>query len=124
MADHSRSKTSTSYPGVAQLVARVVWDHQVGGSSPSTRTMQSVLIGSEYPVMDTLFFYFLKSSYRNLFRCVAECYVFYCFRDNVGLRDFPAIRHIKGTDAVIVNIDALVGNAILLFSVVHLDVVN
>ena len=86
--------------------------------------MQSVPIGSEYPVMDTLLFYFLKSSYRNLFRCVAECYVFYCFRDNVGLRDFPAIRHIKGTDAVIVNIDALVGNAILLFSVVHLDVVN
>ena len=28
----------TSQPGVAQLVARVVWDHQVGGSSPSTRT--------------------------------------------------------------------------------------
>ena len=26
------------YPGIAQLVARVVWDHQVGGSSPSTRT--------------------------------------------------------------------------------------
>ena len=25
-------------PGIAQLVARVVWDHQVGGSSPSTRT--------------------------------------------------------------------------------------
>lgn len=29
----------TSQPGVAQLVARVVWDHQVGGSSPSTRTI-------------------------------------------------------------------------------------
>lgn len=27
------------YPGIAQLVARVVWDHQVGGSSPSTRTI-------------------------------------------------------------------------------------
>ena len=26
-------------PGIAQLVARVVWDHQVGGSSPSTRTI-------------------------------------------------------------------------------------
>ncbi len=53
--------------------------------------------------MDTLLFYFLKSSYRNLFRGVAECYTFSCFHDNVGLRDFPAIRHIKGTDAVVVN---------------------
>ena len=42
MTDHSRRKTSTSYPGVAQLVARVVWDHQVGGSSPSTRTKSSL----------------------------------------------------------------------------------
>ena len=90
-------------------------------SSLATRTMQSVLIGSEYPVMDTLLFYFLKSSYRNLFRGVAECYAFSCFHDNVGLRDLPAIRHIKGTDAVIVNNDALVGNAVLLFSVVHLN---
>ena len=86
--------------------------------------MQSVLIGSEYPVMDTLLFYFLKSSYRNLFRGAAECYVFSCFHDNVGLRDLPAIRHIKGTNTVIVNNDALVGNAVLLFSVVHLDVVD
>ena len=86
--------------------------------------MQSVLIGSEYPVMDTLLFYFLKSSYSNLFRGVAECYAFSRFHDTVGLRDLPSIRHIKGTDAVIVNIDALVGNAVLLFSVVHLNVVD
>ena len=26
------------YRGVAQLVARVVWDHQVAGSNPVTRT--------------------------------------------------------------------------------------
>ena len=26
------------YPGVAQLVARVVWDHQAAGSNPVTRT--------------------------------------------------------------------------------------
>ena len=86
--------------------------------------MQSVLIGSEYPVMDTLLFYFSQSSYCNLFRGVAECYAFSCFHDNVGLRYLPAIRHIKGTDAVIVNNDALVGNAVLLFSVVHLNVVD
>ena len=86
--------------------------------------MQSVLIGSEYPVMDTLHFYFPQSSYRKAFRGVAECYAFSCFHDNVGLRDLPAIRHIKGTDAVVVNNDTLVGNAILLFSVVHLDVVD
>ena len=86
--------------------------------------MQSGLMGSECPVMDTLLFYFPQNLYRNLFRGVAECYAFSCFHDNVGLRDFPAIRHIKGTNAVIVNIDALVGNAVLLFSVVHLNVVN
>ena len=45
------------------MVERVVWDHEAAGSKPVTRTMQSVLIGSEYPVMDTLLFYFLKSSY-------------------------------------------------------------
>ena len=53
--------------------------------------------------MDTLLFYFLKSSYRNLFWGVAECYAFSRFHDNVGLRDLPAIRHIESTDAVIVN---------------------
>ena len=74
--------------------------------------------------MDTLLFYFLKSSYCNLFRGVAECYAFSCFHANVGLRDFPAIRHIKSTDAVIVNNNALVGNAVLLFSVVHLNMVD
>ena len=83
--------------------------------------MQSVLIGSEYPVMDTLLFYFLKSSYCKAFRGVAECYAFSCFHDNVGLRDLPAIRHIESADAVVVDHNALVGNAVLLFSVVHLN---
>ena len=101
----------TSQPGVAQLVARVVWDPQVGGSSPSTRTMQSVLIGSEYPVMDTLLFYFSQNSYCNLFRGVAECYAFSRFHDNVGLRDIPAIRHIESADAVVVDHDTLIGKA-------------
>ena len=110
--------------GVAQMVARMVRDHEAVSSNLATRTMQSVLIGSEYPVMDTLLFYFPQNSYRNLFRGVAECYAFSCFHDNVGLRDLPAIRHIKGTNAVIVNNDALVGNAVLLFSVVHLNVVD
>ena len=64
-------------------------------SSLAPRTMQSVLIGSEYPVMDTLLFYFPKSSYCNLFRGVAECYAFSCFHDNVGLRDLPTIRHMQ-----------------------------
>ena len=70
--------------------------------------------------MDTLLFYFPQSSYCNLFRGVAECYAFSCFHDNVGLRDLPAIRHIKGTNAVVMNIDTLVGNDVLLFSVVKL----
>ena len=28
----------TEYPGVAQLVARLLWEQDAGGSSPSTRT--------------------------------------------------------------------------------------
>ena len=71
--------------------------------------------------MDTLLFYFLKSSYRNLFWGVAECYAFSRFHDNVGLRDLPAIRHIESADVVVEDHDALVGNAVLLFSVVHLN---
>ena len=66
--------------------------------------MQSVLIGSEYPVMDTLLFYFLKSSYCKAFRGVAECYAFSRFHDNVGLRDLPAIRHIESADAVVAQL--------------------
>ena len=31
---------SQTFPGVAQLVARVVWDHDAGGSNPSTLTIQ------------------------------------------------------------------------------------
>ena len=74
--------------------------------------------------MDTLLFYFLKSSYCNLFRGVAECYAFSRFHDNVGLRDLPAIRHIESADAVVVDHDTLIGNAVLLFGVVHLNVVD
>ena len=33
-----QNKISYSFPGVAQLVARVVWDHQAAGSNPVTRT--------------------------------------------------------------------------------------
>ena len=46
------------YPGVAQLVARMVRVHEAVGSTPATRTMQSVLIGSEYPVTGTPHFLF------------------------------------------------------------------
>ena len=55
------------FRGVAQLVARLVRDQEVVGSNPVTPTIQSVLIGSEYPVMDTLLFYFPQNSYSNLF---------------------------------------------------------
>ena len=46
----------THHPGVAQLVARLTGGQEAVSSSLATRTMQSVLIGSEYPVMDTLLF--------------------------------------------------------------------
>ena len=74
--------------------------------------------------MDTLLFYFLQSSYRKAFRGVAACYAFSHFHDNVGFRDLPAIRHIESADAVVVDHDTLIGNAVLLFSVVHLDMVD
>ena len=48
------------YRGVAQLVARLVRVQEAVGSTPATPTMQSVLMGSEYPVMDTLHFLFQK----------------------------------------------------------------
>ena len=38
MADYRQLKTSISYPGVAQMVERVVWDHEAAGSKPVTRT--------------------------------------------------------------------------------------
>ena len=109
---------------MAQLVARLTGGQEAVSSSLATRTMQSVLIGSEYPVMDTLLFYFPKSSYRKAFRGVAECYAFSRFHDNIGLRDLPAIRHIESADAVVVDHDTLIGNAVLLFGVVHLNVVD
>lgn len=35
------------YPGVAQLVARMVRVHEAVGSTPATRTMRSIIKGSE-----------------------------------------------------------------------------
>ena len=75
------------------LVSRLNGVQEASSSNLDTRTMQSVLIGSEYPVMDTLLFYFSQSSYCNLFRGVAECYAFSRFHDNVGLRDCRLLRN-------------------------------
>jgi hypothetical protein len=57
----SRNQKS-KYPGVAQLVARVVWDHQAAGSNPVTRTKSPLksLISAD--------FYALKSSHFSVFR--------------------------------------------------------
>ena len=38
MADYRQLRLSISYPGVAQMVERVVWDHEAAGSKPVTRT--------------------------------------------------------------------------------------
>ena len=35
-----RSGLPLIFPGVAQLVARVVWDHDAAGSNPVTRTIK------------------------------------------------------------------------------------
>ena len=42
------------------LVERCVRDAEAEGSNPFTPTMRSVLIGSEYPIKDTLLFYALN----------------------------------------------------------------
>ena len=34
-----QSRATRVYPGVAQLVERVVWDHEAAGSNPVTRTI-------------------------------------------------------------------------------------
>ena len=97
---------------------------EVGSSNLATRTMRSVLIGFEYPVTDTPYFCFLQNLYCNLCRGVADSYAFSRFHDNVGLRDFLAVWHFKGPDAVVVDDHLLIGHAILLFGVVHINVVN
>ena len=38
---------TTSYPGVAQLVARLLWEQDAAGSNPVTRTIRSIIKGSE-----------------------------------------------------------------------------
>ena len=43
MVDHNgRKHEETEYPGVAQMVERVVWDHEAAGSRPVTRTKNRV----------------------------------------------------------------------------------
>ena len=39
------------------MVARLLWEQDAGSSSLPTRTMRSVLIGSEYPTKATPHFY-------------------------------------------------------------------
>ena len=38
MFDHNDRNKIIEYPGVAQMVERVVWDHEAAGSKPVTRT--------------------------------------------------------------------------------------
>ena len=52
-----QNKISYSSPGVAQLVARVVWDHQAAGSNPVTRTKTPLkpLVSGEFFLILCLF---------------------------------------------------------------------
>ena len=69
-------------------------------------------------------FYLQKRSYSYLCGGVADSYAFSRFHDDVGLRDFLAIRHIESANAVVMDDYALVGNAVPLFSVVHINVID
>ena len=46
---------TTSYPGVAQLVARMVRDHEAVSSNLATRTMRSILRGTPFFLFSKLF---------------------------------------------------------------------
>ena len=41
-AQNGDDNTASNYPGVAQLVARLIWDQEAAGSSPVTRTKKSL----------------------------------------------------------------------------------
>ena len=43
ISDHIGSNFKISYPGVAQLVARLVWDQDAAGSNPVTRTKRPLI---------------------------------------------------------------------------------
>ena len=62
----------TVFRGVAQMVARMVRDHEAASSSLATPTMRSVLIGSEYPTKDTPHFLLSKSGRRRFHRTAAD----------------------------------------------------
>ena len=66
----------------------------------------------------------MKILYHDLRRGVADSYAFPRFHDDVSLRDLLAVRHIKGPDAVVMNDNPLIGDAILLLRMIHVNVVN
>ena len=63
-------------------------------------------------------------SYSELAWDVVDDYAFSCFHNNVGLRDLPAIRHIESADAVVVDHHPPIANTVLLFGVLHINVVD
>ena len=104
------------YPGVAQLVARVVWDHDAAGSNPVTRTIRSVLKGFE----DTPYYFLLRGPFKG----VAYSYSLSCFYNNVCFGDVLCARHSKLTNAVVMDNNALAVYAFGLFCLVNIYVVN
>ena len=66
----------------------------------------------------------LKILYGNPLRGVADGYSLSRPHGDLLSRDFPAVRDRESADTVIIDGDVLGGNAVLLFSVVHVDMVN
>lgn len=65
-----------------------------------------------------------KNKSSGLCRGVVESYALSCSHKNIRPGDFPAIRHVKRADAVIENRYALGGDAIFLFGVVYVDMID
>ncbi len=60
------ANTTKYHRGVAQLVARLLWEQDAAGSSPVTSTISSVHNGFELWTLD---FFFIPCMYRSRFAC-------------------------------------------------------
>ena len=87
------------------------------GANPFVLTMRSILVGHSALCL-------LKILYGNPRPGVADGYSLSRPHGDLLSRDFPAVRDRESADTVIIDGDVLGGNAVLLFRMVHVDMVN